>query len=128
LLDALAPVAAGTEVKPDQTTPEQTAVIADLHWLVHQGHVIEFANGVLETAKKPKPRPEPKPKAEAIPGATADAPPNASVEVIEPKVAELEAAQPTSGAPQFSETEIADLKQSAEANLNDSGSTGEQQS
>jgi hypothetical protein len=42
-------------------TPEQTAVIADLHWLVHQGHVIEFANGILETAKKPVPKP-PKPE------------------------------------------------------------------
>jgi hypothetical protein len=42
-------------------TPEQTAVIADLHWLIHQGHVIEFANGRLETARKPKPRP-PKPE------------------------------------------------------------------
>lgn len=45
-------------------TPEQTAVVGDLHWLIHQGHVIEFANGILETAKKPvpkPPRPEPKP-------------------------------------------------------------------
>jgi hypothetical protein len=41
----------------DQPTPEQTEVIADLHWLIHQGHVIEFANGVLETAKKPAPKP-----------------------------------------------------------------------
>jgi len=47
-----------------QATPEQTLVIADLHWLIHQGHVIEFANGILETAKKPlpkPPKPEPKP-------------------------------------------------------------------
>ena len=41
-------------------TEEQTAIIADLHWLVHQGHVIEFANGTLDTAKKPLPKP-PKP-------------------------------------------------------------------
>ena len=47
-------------------TPEQTAVIADLHWLIHQGHVIEFANGVLETAKKPLPKP---PKSEPAPAA-----------------------------------------------------------
>jgi hypothetical protein len=42
------------------------AVISDLHWLIHQGHVIEFANGILETAKKPlprPPRPERQPKA-----------------------------------------------------------------
>ena len=45
---------------PEPTT-EQTAVIADLHWLVHQGHVIEFASGILETAKKPLPKP-PKPE------------------------------------------------------------------
>jgi hypothetical protein len=45
-----------------EPTPEQNAVIGDLHWLIHQGHVIEFANGVLETAKKPIPRP-PKPQA-----------------------------------------------------------------
>ena len=32
-------------------------LVGDLHWLVHQGHVIEFANGILDTAKKPLPRP-----------------------------------------------------------------------
>ncbi|MGN6384633.1 MAG: hypothetical protein ACTHMT_00195, partial [Verrucomicrobiota bacterium] len=37
--------------------PALAALNADLHWLVHQGHVIEFANGILETAKKPAPRP-----------------------------------------------------------------------
>jgi len=36
-------------------------VIADLHWLIHQGHVIEFASGALETAKRPIPKP-PKPE------------------------------------------------------------------
>ena len=46
-----------------EATPEQTAVIADLHWLVHQGHVLEFANGMMDTAKKPLPRP-PKPQAQ----------------------------------------------------------------
>ncbi len=50
---------------PDPT-PEQTALISDLHWLVHQGHVMEFANGLLDTAKKPAPRPpKPEPKAAA---------------------------------------------------------------
>jgi hypothetical protein len=49
-----------------EPTPEQNALVSDLHWLIHQGHVIEFANGTLETAKKPIPRPpkpEPKPAA-----------------------------------------------------------------
>ncbi|MGD0206412.1 MAG: hypothetical protein ABSC89_02235 [Verrucomicrobiota bacterium] len=40
-----------------EPTPEQTAIIADLHWLVHQGHVLEFADGRMDTAKKPAPRP-----------------------------------------------------------------------
>jgi len=53
------PVAAPEGPKEPQPTPEQTALISDLHWLIHQGHVIEFANGRLETAKKPKPKPVP---------------------------------------------------------------------
>jgi len=40
-----------------ESSPEVSALVGDLHWLVHQGHVIEFANGILETAKKPIPRP-----------------------------------------------------------------------
>jgi hypothetical protein len=74
---AEAPAAAA--VAAAAPTAEQTAVISDLHWLIHQGHVIEFANGILETAKKPlpkPPKPEPKPKAPEItpaPAVTAEA-------------------------------------------------------
>jgi len=49
-------------------TPEQAALIGDLHWLIHQGHVIEFANGTLETARKPAvkpPKPAPNPVADS---------------------------------------------------------------
>jgi hypothetical protein len=67
--------AAPPQPQAAQPTSEQTAIIADLHWLVHQGHVIEFANGILEMAKKPlpkPPKPEAKPKpAEAAPQAEA---------------------------------------------------------
>ena len=35
-------------------TPAEQAIHDDLHWLIHEGHVIEFANGLLETAKAPK--------------------------------------------------------------------------
>ena len=52
-----APPRAPVADAPPPPTPEQTAVTSDLHWLIHQGHVIEFANGRLETAKKPKPKP-----------------------------------------------------------------------
>ena len=51
---AAPPPSAGDLQEP---TPEQTAIIADLHWLIHQGHVIEFANGRIETAKRPIPKP-----------------------------------------------------------------------
>ena len=40
-----------------EPTPEQTAVMVDLHWLIHQGAVLEFADGRMETAKKPAPKP-----------------------------------------------------------------------
>jgi len=61
-----------TAPEPPAPTPEQTAVISDLHWLIHQGHVLEFANGVMETAKKPLPRP-PKPAAKPAPATAAAA-------------------------------------------------------
>jgi hypothetical protein len=87
VIEAIAPSPAVIEVKPEtpptaespveakekptkggtpnlEPTPEQTAVIADLHWLVHQGHVIEFADGRMDTAKKPVPKP-PKPAKKA---------------------------------------------------------------
>jgi len=41
---------AGAPREPAPETPrrisaEETALITDLHWLIHQGHVIEFADG-----------------------------------------------------------------------------------
>jgi hypothetical protein len=56
-----------------QDAPEQTALASDLHWLIHEGHVIEFANGVLETAKRPLPKP-PKPGKAAEPVLTPASP------------------------------------------------------
>lgn len=71
------PVAEGAPVP--ELSPEASTIISDLHWLVHQGHVIEFANGTLETAKKPMPKPAKQPKAapakgEATSTATAEEP------------------------------------------------------
>ncbi len=97
LVDALAPAPApqpipvapaeGGAVTPPhvEATPEQTAVISDLHWLVHQGHVIEFANGILETAKKPAPKP-PKPAAPVQAPAGAEPTPASAADtgVVEP--------------------------------------------
>lgn len=65
--------AAPAAAAPAEPTPEMAAVMTDLHWLIHQGHVIEFANGILETAKKPLPKP-PKPvKPEVQPSAAESA-------------------------------------------------------
>ena len=63
-----APAAEGEAAVPappaaSEPSPELAAVMTDLHWLIHQGHVIEFANGVLETAKRPLPKPVKQPKA-----------------------------------------------------------------
>ena len=82
------------ETPAPEPSPEYTAVIADLHWLVHQGHVIEFANGTLELAKKPIVRP-PKPTPEAR---TTEAAAPAS-----PAGAEL---SPAEGQPHLSESEV----------------------
>jgi hypothetical protein len=63
---AVAAAPAPAPAPPPEASPEQAVVAGDLHWLVHEGHVIEFANGVLDTAKKPvikPPKPEPKPAA-----------------------------------------------------------------
>ncbi|MEY2466910.1 MAG: hypothetical protein QOD03_1431 [Verrucomicrobiota bacterium] len=89
LMEALAPTPAAAPVPipvgeeaaktpaqpaPAEPTPEQTALIGDLHWLIHQGHVIEFANGMIETAKKPLPKPpKPEKKSAAKPAEAATA-------------------------------------------------------
>ena len=98
-----APPAAATPVPvPSEPgpTPEQTAIIADLHWLIHQGHVIEFTDGRMETAQPPKPKPAPAPKAESQPEAsqaeTSQAePPAAGSPAAEAPSAETAAPAPT---------------------------------
>jgi hypothetical protein len=80
MIEALAPSPSVIEVKPEEQksaepTLEQNALIADLHWLIHQGHVLEFADGRMDTAKKPLPRPvkPEKKKAEAKPAVEGEA-------------------------------------------------------
>ena len=97
--------AAGTEEPPKggttnvpaataEPTAEQTVIISDLHWLVHQGHVLEFADGRLDTAKKPLPRP---PKLEKKPVAEGEAVVSAvepATEVTVSTEAEIPASEP----------------------------------
>ena len=62
--EVAAPPAKPAEPAAPEATPEQTAILVDLHWLIHQGAVLEFADGRMETAKKPAPKPvKPKPPA-----------------------------------------------------------------
>jgi hypothetical protein len=77
------PQPAAQPVAQPAPSPEMAVVISDLHWLIHQGHVIEFASGLVELAKKPlpkPPKPEPAPAAEpaaaAIPATTDTEPPH----------------------------------------------------
>ena len=69
-----------------EATPEQTAVLVDLHWLIHQGHVLEFADGRMETAKKPAPKP--------VKLKPASAKPAAEGETVHESAPEIEAASP----------------------------------
>ena len=91
-----------------EPTPEQNVLIADLHWLIHQGHVLEFADGRMDTAKKPAPRP-PKPEKKSAgekPAAEGEATPT----VVEPSAeipvlteAEIPASEPEPGSEPSSE-------------------------
>jgi hypothetical protein len=63
--------APAAEVPPSQ---ELQSIVTDLHRLIHEGHVIEFANGHLETAKKPAPRPVPRPQPASKPAPAGPAP------------------------------------------------------
>ena len=110
--NASSPSVAASAADP---TPEQTVIIRDLHWLIHQGHVIEFANGVLETAKRPIIKPPPQKKivtvAAALPGSGEGAAvPDASVEEIAPAVSELEATRPEGVAEKAPATEAESME------------------
>jgi len=115
MIETLAPAPpkpAVLEVKPDEPnvsetpepTPEQTALISDLHWLIHQGHVLEFADGRMETAKKPLPKPpkpekkpaEEKPAAEGETSAVLDAAPEIQISSEPPPAPDAAAEAPAS--------------------------------
>lgn len=62
--DGIAGTAEGATTPPPapEPTAEQAELAADLHWLIHQGHLVEFSDGHLELARKPQPLPKPQPK------------------------------------------------------------------
>ena len=109
-----APAATAATPEP-QASPEQTALAADLHWLIHQGHVIEFANGVLETAKKPLPRPPKPPPSQKAPAAARGESGTATEPAVEggPEASALETASEGSDGAVVSETEALAAGQAA---------------
>jgi hypothetical protein len=141
LVEALAPSPAAPLADPaappqpesTQPTAEQTAVIADLHWLIHQGHVIEFANGILETAKKPlpkPPKPEPTPAAApAEPAPPAEAPipdqPAAAEPAPEPAAALVAGAPQPESPPPPAEASAAEAPLEVPANTTPAAATDE---
>jgi hypothetical protein len=105
-------VAPAADKKSPEATPEQTAILVDLHWLIHQGAVLEFADGRMETAKKPLPKPVKLKSAAVKPAAegqaAAETTPQAetadeiAAEIsapVEPVVAATEAPAPVESAP-----------------------------
>ena len=84
---APAPAAPAKPAEPaaPEATPEQTAVIVDLHWLIHQGAVLEFADGRMETAKKPLPKPVKPAKKTAVEKPAAEAEAATTIETVTPE-------------------------------------------
>jgi hypothetical protein len=80
-----------------EPTPEQTLVLVDLHWLIHSGAVLEFADGRMDTAKKPLPRQvkQEKKKTEAKPAAEGEV--AAATETVPPVEGVVESAAEISG-------------------------------
>jgi hypothetical protein len=92
LIETLAPAPAAAPAAPAdasapapvvEASPEQAALAGDLHWLIHEGHVLEFANGLLDTAKRPLPKP-PKPEKKAAPAAVSGETPATPAEAAAP--------------------------------------------
>jgi len=81
-----APTEAPAKPAAPEPTAEQTALASDLHWLIHQGHVLEFGDGRLETAKKPAPRPVKAPKAKDSKEGKTEATPEAAEPTAEGSV------------------------------------------
>ena len=100
-------------------SPERTAVLSDLHWLVHQGHVVEYANGQMEIAPKPQPmqpkkkKPKPGKKLMAETPTVTEAPADASA-TEETKPAEPPASETRDTTEPTEPTELVETSTAAE--------------
>jgi len=89
-------------------SPERTAVLSDLHWLVHQGHVVEYANGQMEIAPKPQPVQPKKPKPKKPK-------PDNKLKVETPTVTEAPAAVPATEETKRDESSVSDTSDTTES-------------
>jgi hypothetical protein len=141
LIEALAPATAPAPAAPAapadpavpapaaEASPEQTAVAGDLHWLIHEGHVIEFANGVLDTAKKPLPKPpkperkaEPKPASSPTEAAAAPASGEVAPAPVEAVAPDLSSEAPPASSPDVPEAAAPIIEESKPADVPVEGS------
>ncbi|RFC43464.1 MAG: hypothetical protein DVB23_002640 [Verrucomicrobia bacterium] len=53
LVAAIAPRAPEMELPAGEYTPEETAVLSDLHWLIDEGYIIEYASSALFLGVQP---------------------------------------------------------------------------
>ena len=74
----------------------EKALGADLLWLLHQGHVIDFAMGNLQAATPPKPQPQKAPKQPGTTGNPAAENPSSGTAPTDPAPATPPAEAPTS--------------------------------
>ena len=78
LVPAAAPAADSAEAAPATPDPAREAVVNDLLWLTHEGYVIEYSDGRLESVHPPKNPPKP-PAETTAPSDSAPAPAPAPV-------------------------------------------------
>ena len=85
LVAAIAPRAEGVTVAEGEYTPEESAVLSDLHWVIDEGYIIEYASSALflgiQPSDNPPRDPSAKPKSKKKPArqAAADSEKPASV-------------------------------------------------
>lgn len=88
LLEALeqkAPAAADATppVENASVAQEPSPILNDLHWLIHQGHVIEYHNGHLDAVRPPPPPKETKKKSDGTTDAAATTSETTETEALE---------------------------------------------
>ncbi len=83
LVAAIAPRAPGVELAQGEYTPEETSVLSDLHWLIDEGYIIEYASSALFLGVQPSENAAPKGKPKGKRKGDSDVDPGADAGVAE---------------------------------------------